>query len=144
MSRKLCTNLVQLRNRQRLPGESLNDLARAIRQLTRNAYPKAPVEWRETVAKDQLIESLQEKELSHHVYSTFPKTLNEALARAVQLEAFYLEEVKKKKAKPVVRMVEEAPNRENPVSRTRRQQEPAGIVVRSTNIGPNVLIGSVL
>ena len=112
---------VQLRNRRRLPGESLNDLAQAIRQLTRNAYPKAPVEWRETVAKDQFIETLPERELRHQVYSMFPKTLNDALARAVQLEAFYLEEVKKNKTKPVVRMVEEAPSRENPVSRTRRQ-----------------------
>ena len=112
---------VQLRNRRRLPGESLNDLAQAIRQLTRNAYPKAPVEWHETVAKDQFIETLPERELRHQVYSMFPKTLNDALARAVQLEAFYLEEVKKNKTKPVVRMVEEAPNIENPVSRTRRQ-----------------------
>ena len=99
----------------------MNDLAQAIRQLTRNAYPKAPVEWRETVAKDQFIETLPERELRHQVYSMFRKTLNDALARAVQLEAFYLEEVKKNKTKPVVRMVEEAPNRENPVSRTRRQ-----------------------
>ena len=109
---------VQLRNRRRLPGESLNDLAQAIRQLTQNAYPKAPVEWRETVAKDQFIETLSERQLRHQVYSMFPKTLNDALATAVQLEAFYLEEVKKNKAKPVVRMVEECPNRENPVSRT--------------------------
>ena len=99
---------VQLKNRRRKPGEKLDELAQSILKLARNAFPHAPNEWRETAAKDQFIEALTDADLRRQVYSMFPKTLNDALAGAVQLEAFYQDERSRNSRKQIVRTVEGA------------------------------------
>ena len=99
---------VQLKNRRRKPGEKLDELAQSILKLARNAFPHAPNEWRETAVKDQFIEDLTDADLRRQVYSMFPKTLHDALAGAVQLEAFYQDERSRNSRKQIVRTVEGA------------------------------------
>ena len=54
---------VSLRSRTRKPAETLPELAQAIRRLTRQAYPNAPVSLQELIAKDEFIEAMVDPEL---------------------------------------------------------------------------------
>ena len=49
---------VQLRERRQKAAESLSELGQDIRRLTNSAYPTAPSDVRETLAKEQFIDSL--------------------------------------------------------------------------------------
>ena len=49
---------VQLRERKQKPKENLSELAQDIRRLTNLAYPIAPANVRETLAKEQFVDSL--------------------------------------------------------------------------------------
>jgi len=80
---------VSLRSRTRKPAETLPELAQAIRRLTRQAYPDAPISLRESIAKDQFIEALTDPELRWKVHQAKAATLTEALDAAVEVEAFF-------------------------------------------------------
>jgi len=80
---------VSLRSRTRKPAENLPKLAQAIRRLTRQAYPDAPISLRESIAKDQFIEALTDPELRWKVHQAKAATLTEALDAAVEVEAFF-------------------------------------------------------
>jgi len=80
---------VSLRSRTRKPKETLPELAQAIRRLTRQAYPDAPISLRESIAKDQFIEALTDPELRWKVHQAKAATLTEALDAAVEVEAFF-------------------------------------------------------
>ena len=80
---------VSLRSRSRQPAETLPELAQAIRRLTRQAYPDAPISLRESIAKDQFIEAMGDPELRWKVHQAKPGTLTEALDAAVEVEAFF-------------------------------------------------------
>ena len=83
---------VSLRSRTRKPAETLPELAQAIRRLTRQAYPDAPISLRESIAKDQFIEALTDPELRWKVHQAKAATLTEALDAAVKVEAFFFAE----------------------------------------------------
>ena len=80
---------VSLRSRTRKPAETLPELAQAIRRLTRQAYPDAPISLRESIAKDQFIEALTDPELRWKVHQAKATSLTEALDAAVEVEAFF-------------------------------------------------------
>ena len=77
-----------LRSRHRNKDESLPELAQNIKRLTRQAYPSAPAEIRSTVAMDHFIDALNDSDTRWKIRQTRPKTLEDALTLAVELEAF--------------------------------------------------------
>ena len=58
------------------------------------AYPSAPLDVRETLAKEQFIDSLVDSEMRLRIKQSRPKNLNEAVRLAVELEAFNKAECK--------------------------------------------------
>ncbi|KAK3729190.1 hypothetical protein QZH41_008864 [Actinostola sp. cb2023] len=79
-----------LRTRTRRKDESLPELAQAIRRLTRCAYPQAPADMREDIAKNHFIDALVDLEAKWKVKQGRPSTLNQAHEVAVELGAFQL------------------------------------------------------
>ena len=78
----------QLKSRVRKANESLPELAQDIRKLTRNAYPKLPMELRDAIAKDAFRDSLNNKDLELAIFQGQAVTLQDALKTAVEYEAF--------------------------------------------------------
>ena len=80
---------VQLRERRQKASETMAELGQDIRRLTNLAYPKAPTDVRETLAKEQFIDSLVNSEMRLKIKQARPVDLNDAVRHAVELEAFY-------------------------------------------------------
>jgi hypothetical protein len=85
---------VQLRERRQRASEQLSELAQDIRRLTNLAYPTAPADVRETLAKEQFIDSLHSTELRICTKQARPISLNDAVQHAVEMDAFYRAEKK--------------------------------------------------
>ncbi|PIK56310.1 hypothetical protein BSL78_06792 [Apostichopus japonicus] len=107
-----------LKNRQRQPAESLTELAQDIKRLALKAYPDAPYEMVETLAKEYFVDSLGDTETRWRVYQSRPVNLSDAVTVAVELEAFHLAEVKKGNLKrPTARAVIQTEKQEDKVER---------------------------
>lgn len=78
----------QLRERRQKATETLPELGQEIRRLTNLAYPTAPVEVRETLAKEQFIDALRDRDMRLRVKQARPADLNDAVRHAVELDAF--------------------------------------------------------
>ena len=63
------------------------------------AYPEAPPEMLELLAKDQFIDALTDGDIRLRMRQSHPKSLREALQTALELEAFQL--ANQQRAKPV-------------------------------------------
>lgn len=79
---------VMLREKNQRPNESLPELGESIRRLAQLAYPTAPREVTEMIAKDQFIYALTEFDMRLRIKQSRPKSLNEAKRCAVEIEAF--------------------------------------------------------
>jgi hypothetical protein len=79
---------VQLKEWRQKPTETLSELGQTIRRLTNLAYPTAPGEVRETLAKDQFIDALIDSEIRIRIKQSRPVNLNEVISLAVELEAY--------------------------------------------------------
>ena len=79
---------VQLRERRQKASESMAELGQDIRRLTNLAYPKAPSDVRETLAKEQFVDALVNSEMRLKIKQARPVDLNDAVRHAVELEAF--------------------------------------------------------
>ena len=66
----------------------MSELGQDIRRLTNLAYPNAPVDVRETLAKEQFIDSLHNSDMRLRIKQARPTDLNDAVRHAVELEAF--------------------------------------------------------
>ena len=82
---------VQLRERRQKASETMAELGQDIRRLTNLAYPKAPSDVRETLAKEQFVDSLVNSEVRLKIKQARPVNLNDAVR---ELEAFYRAENK--------------------------------------------------
>ena len=82
----------QLKSRIRGKDESLPELAQAIQQLVRQAYPEAPLSVWEVLAKDHFVDALADTDTRWKVLQTRPGTVQEALATATEVEAFQMSE----------------------------------------------------
>ncbi|KAJ8018186.1 hypothetical protein HOLleu_43967 [Holothuria leucospilota] len=80
---------IQLRNRCRKKGETIPELAQDVKRLTRFAYPGASSHLQDQLARDHFVDCLEEPELRLGVHQTRPKTLEEAVQAALEIEAFY-------------------------------------------------------
>lgn len=78
----------QLRERKQRAAETLPELGQSIRRLTNLAYPTAPGDVRETLAKEQFIDALIDSDMRLRVKQARPLNLNDAIRHAVELEAF--------------------------------------------------------
>ncbi|MEW8545264.1 MAG: retropepsin-like aspartic protease, partial [Candidatus Thiodiazotropha sp.] len=85
---------VQLRERRQKASETTAELGQDIRRLTNLAYPKAPSDVRETLAKEQFVDALVSSEMRLKIKQARPSDLNDAVRHAVELEAFYRAENK--------------------------------------------------
>ena len=65
------------------------DIGQDIRRLTNLAYPKAPSDVRETIAKEQFVYALVNSEMRMKIKQARPVDFNNAVRHAVDLEAFY-------------------------------------------------------
>ncbi|PIK52641.1 hypothetical protein BSL78_10457 [Apostichopus japonicus] len=97
-----------LRNRTRQQGESIPELAHDIQRLLSRAYPNASIEMKETLSKEFFIDAISDRDIRWKIYQSRPKTLEEAVSIAAELEAFTLSEQRKDTQKrAVVRVVSE-------------------------------------
>ncbi|KAK3106230.1 hypothetical protein FSP39_015710 [Pinctada imbricata] len=79
---------IQLRERRQKASESLPELAQHVRRLTNLAYPTVQADVKETLAKDQFIDALIDSDLRLRIKQARPKSLNDAVRHAVELEAY--------------------------------------------------------
>ena len=79
---------VQLKERRQKAAETLTELGQDIWRLTNLAYATAPVDVRETLAKEQFIDCLHSSDMRLRIKQARPKSLNDAVRHAVELEAF--------------------------------------------------------
>jgi hypothetical protein len=78
----------QLRERRQKAAESLPELGQDVRRLTNLAYPMAPNDVREILAKEQFIDGLASADMRLRVKQARPLNLDDAVRHAVELEAF--------------------------------------------------------
>lgn len=82
----------QLQHRRRAPGEKLGALAADIARLARRAYSDEPDSFSRRIALDTFLRSLQPPLLRHQVRLAGPRTLEEAVNRAIAIEAVLQDE----------------------------------------------------
>ena len=78
----------QLRKRREKAIETLPELGQDVRRLANHAYPTAPNEVRETLAKEQFIDALIDVDMWLRIKQARLVNLNYAVRHAVELEAF--------------------------------------------------------
>ena len=86
---------VQLRERRQTASETLSALGQDIRRLANLAYPTAPIDVRDTLAKEQFIDALHSSDMRLTVKQARPSDLNVAVRHAVELEAYNRAEKRK-------------------------------------------------
>ncbi|KAK3720686.1 hypothetical protein QZH41_003451 [Actinostola sp. cb2023] len=91
------------RSRTRQQNETLPELDQAIKRITRQCYPSATQDLRETMGRDFFIDALGDAETRWKMLQARPKTLNNALTIAVELEAFVTAERQRGKKTRAVR-----------------------------------------
>ena len=91
--------LAQLLGRQRLPQESVQDFAQAIRKPTDDAYVGMAEEARNRIARDNFMGNLRDREIRSAVHLSRPTSMEEAIRTALETEAFLTAEKQKNPAK---------------------------------------------
>ena len=85
---------VQLRERRQKASDTMAELGQDMRGLTNLAYPKAPSDVREALAKEQFVDAFVKSEMRLKIKQARPVDLNDAVRHAFELEAFYRAESK--------------------------------------------------
>ena len=78
----------QLKSRTRNKGETIQELAQAIKKLVRQAYPRVNKEVIETLSLDNFIDAITDSDIRMRVRELSPKSLDEAEQICVRLEAY--------------------------------------------------------
>ena len=102
----------KFRARHRERDEKLPDLASPLRRLVSRAYPEAVPDLQDGLAKEQLIDTLEDREIRMKLRESGPKTLHEVVSHALQIEAMYEAESRRGKGRSV-RVVQESSMGEN-------------------------------
>ena len=97
----------QLRERHQKAVETLPELGQDIKRLTYLAYPTAPYDVQETLAKEQFIDALRDSDMRLRVKQARPANLNDAVRHAVELEAFNKAEIKRADGQGFLRQARE-------------------------------------
>lgn len=77
-----------LREKRQKANECLPEPGESIRRLAHLAYPTAPREVTEMIAKDQFVDALINFDMRLRIQQCRPKSLNDAVRFAVEIEAF--------------------------------------------------------
>jgi hypothetical protein len=85
----------QLRERRQRAAESLPEMGQDIRRLVNLAYPTAPDNVREILAIEQFLDGLHNSDMRLKIKQSRPTSFNDAIQRAVELEAFYKAEIRR-------------------------------------------------
>ena len=86
----------QLRERRQKASESLPELGQSLKRLVNLAYPTAPGDVKEILAKENFIDALVDSDMRLRIKQARPTTLNDAVRHAIELEAFNKAEQKRK------------------------------------------------
>ena len=78
---------VQLKTRCKSKNESYQEMAQAIRRLTREAYPRTDASTHETLALDAFLEGISDESIREKVIDRKPLDLESAVLLAVEYEA---------------------------------------------------------
>ena len=78
----------QLKSRTRSKGETIQELAQAIKKLVRQAYPGVNKDVIETLSLDNFIDAITDSDIRMRVRELSPKSLEEAEQICVRLEAY--------------------------------------------------------
>ena len=89
----------EFRAQHREKDEKLLDLSSSLRRLARKAYPEAAEELQNSLAKDQFIDVLEDREIQLKLRESGAKTIDEAVSRALQIEAMYEAELRSGKSR---------------------------------------------
>ena len=89
----------QMKNKLRGKNEPIPELGQNVKRLVRLAYPSAPTEVREQLARDCFVDSLNEAELEWRIFQG--KTIDDAVQIALEYEAFQNGRRKRGLIKPV-------------------------------------------
>ena len=92
--------------RRRERNKKLPDFASSLRRPVGKAYPEAIPDLQDSLAKDQFIDALEDREIRMKIRESSPKTLDEAVGRALQMEAMYEAESRRTKGRSV-RVIQE-------------------------------------
>lgn len=92
-----------LKERQLKSSETILELGEGIKRLTHLAYPTVPSDVSEMIAKDQFIDALTDFDMRLRIKQSRPRTLNEAIGLAVEIEAFCRAEKDRKEEAKFVR-----------------------------------------
>ncbi|CAC5382815.1 unnamed protein product [Mytilus coruscus] len=92
---------VQLKNIRKRRDQELPELAQHIKRLSRKAYPKAQLELQEMLSRDHFIDALDDADTRLRIHQAHPKTLDDAVKLAVELEAFYIADKQRDKPSSV-------------------------------------------
>jgi hypothetical protein len=96
---------VQLRNRVRLPDETLPELSQEIRRLVQLAYPAAPNQLIEMLAKDHFVDAVNDGEIRWRIFQSKVQDLDQATAAAVEIETYKKPESQRNHPKKFVRQI---------------------------------------
>ncbi len=95
----------EFRNRRRNKNEKLPELAHDLRRLARLANPDAPSNVQEDLAMEQFIVALDDGDSRWRIRQTQPKTMNDVLRTALELEAHLESEHQDARSRKFVRAV---------------------------------------
>lgn len=77
-----------LREKRQKATETLPELGESIRRLTHLTYPTSPRDVTKMIAKNQFIDALSDFDMRLRIQQSRPKSLNDAVRLAVEIEAF--------------------------------------------------------
>ena len=100
------TNLyrTQLNALQRKPGQSLPEMAQEIKRITRLAYPTAPLDIRDQLAKDCFVRAVNDSRIQLSIFQREPKTIDDCVRFGIEFEAFTVDQKRSQNFKPGIRM----------------------------------------
>ncbi|VDI07125.1 Hypothetical predicted protein [Mytilus galloprovincialis] len=82
-------------------------MAQEIRRVTRQAYPTAPIEIRDQLAKDCFVRAINDPKIQLSIFQREPKTIDDCVRFGLEYEAFTVDQKRLNNAKPATRMLSE-------------------------------------
>ncbi|VDI61377.1 Hypothetical predicted protein [Mytilus galloprovincialis] len=98
---------VQMNSIYRKPSQTLPEMAQEIRRVTRQAYPTAPIEIRDQLAKDCFVRAINDPKIQLSIFQREPKTIDDCVRFGLEYEAFTVDQKRLNNAKPATRMLSE-------------------------------------
>ncbi|CAG2196560.1 unnamed protein product [Mytilus edulis] len=99
----------QMNSLFRKQGQALPELAQEIKRITRLAYPTAPIDIRDQLAKDCFIRAVNDTKIQLTLFNREPKTIGDCVRVGVEYEAFVVDQKRLTNTKPAIRMQYDTP-----------------------------------